>query len=319
MPRAIGSRCRSPWMAARETTASARRAGVRSASPTCALTPAGAESHSSSGTDEGRSSAPSAEASEASSAITKLSPASWVVGKRCATADEPRVHDLAAERELERPARARARGDVGARHDGQPAAVERLPGRSSGLLRGVDHVAQRQRRRPRGHVTPPWPPQPVSGGGLTGPPGVVAASGPRASTPAKPRAALRPSAPRAPPSVDRCPAAAPGWRPRARRAARPARGRSARARRPSGGTGGRSCAASSSRVCTTSTSWTAVPAMRTGSLSRVAVRGIAGRRARRACAVAAARELGRATARRSRCASRAGAAGRPPARRARSA
>ena len=36
--------------------------------------------------DEGRSSAPSAEASDASSAITKLSPESCVVGKRLAVA-----------------------------------------------------------------------------------------------------------------------------------------------------------------------------------------------------------------------------------------
>ncbi len=73
-------------MAARDDASSTANGGLRSAAATRAELAPGAESQSSSGIDVGRSSAPSALASEASSAITKLSPESCVVGKREATA-----------------------------------------------------------------------------------------------------------------------------------------------------------------------------------------------------------------------------------------
>ncbi len=75
-----------PRIAAREETASEAYGGRRSSAPTLAETGGGVETQSSSGIAVGRSSAPSAEASEASSAITKLSAESSVVGKRRASA-----------------------------------------------------------------------------------------------------------------------------------------------------------------------------------------------------------------------------------------
>ena len=73
-------------MALRESTWSVANGGRASSAPTCAERAGGVESQSSSGIEVGRSLAPSAAASEDSSATTKLSPTSSVVGNRRATA-----------------------------------------------------------------------------------------------------------------------------------------------------------------------------------------------------------------------------------------
>ena len=167
MPRAIGSLCRSLWMAAREETSSAAKGGLRSAAAT-ALRGAG-RCREPELVGDRRGQVVGAERRGERRLVGDHEAVARVLGRGEARrhGDEPRVHDLAAERQLERPAGARAGRDVGARDDGQAAVVERLPRAEHGLLRRVDHVAQRQRAAAGLTSTPPWPRQAASGGRRT--------------------------------------------------------------------------------------------------------------------------------------------------------
>ena len=287
MPRAIGSCCRSLWIAAREATSRAANGGLRSAAATCAVARCGAESQSSSGIDVGRSSAPRCGC------------------ERGLVGDDEAVTRVLGGREARLPWRrgARARPDRRTRASSAPSGPT-LAATSGLATTGSRTVVERllvaeawPARRCRPHsarsaaagavltFTPPWPPQAVSERSATGPAGVTAASGPRASAPVNPFAALRPSAP--PCAAERCSLLGScSWiavtrPPRSGRGTRDAQHLiDALARHG----GGRSCAASPSAVRTTSTSCTALPVLRTGSveLRRAARDRQAGERDRRA-------------------------------------
>ena len=103
-------------------------------------------------------------------------------------------------------------GDVGARDDGQSPIVERLARAEHGLLRGVDHVAQRQRvavradvERRRGRA------RPRAASGRLRPWASRRRAARARARPQSPSRRCGPRRPRAPPSAGRWMAAVPGW------------------------------------------------------------------------------------------------------------
>ena len=275
MPRAIGSLCRSLWMAAREETSSAANGGLASAAATPPVP----------GRCRARARRGSTRAGRRRRARRRARPRrrsrSCRPSPGSSGSASPRRRAARARPGRRRTARARGwrprwrrrrgsrrRAGGGRRTAGAGGARPAGTCRSRSGRRASRRSARRWSRHGRA--------RPASGAMRDGARGrVPAESGPSTSTPAKPFAPLRPSAP---------PWAAERWSLdgscswiAVTRPPRSAGGTGTLSTRstPFGGTGGRSCAASPPRVCTTSTSCAALPVMRTGSVSSVAERGIA--------------------------------------------